>query len=310
MSGLVDVDLTVGLPVYNGARTLRETLDALLAQTYPSFEVLVSDNASTDSTPQILAEYVERDERVKVLRQPENRGAIANLQIVLERARTPLFTWFGADDLCAPTYLERARAVLLANPGAIIAAADVCTIDERGNPRRVSEQLHTVGLSVGQRVNRHLATYGWYASYGVARRDLLLRFGPFETRFGTDVIRTTQWILAADVVRVPEPLFLFRERTGGKDAATYAALLAPGSKPAHLPHSEMLAGIGAAVRSAGLDELVEREALESAARTVTFENPALLGEVIREQGDAAATLDHLGRLRMIRGLLGRSGAAA
>jgi hypothetical protein len=72
----------------------------------------------------------------------------------------------------------------------------------------------------------------------------------------------------------------------------------------------MLAGIGAAVRSAGLDELVEREALESAARTVTFENPALLGEVIREQGDAAATLDHLGRLRMIRGLLGRSGAAA
>ena len=73
MSGLVDVDLTVGLPVYNGARTLRETLDALLAQTYPSFEVLVSDNASTDSTPQILAEYVERDERVKVLRQPENR---------------------------------------------------------------------------------------------------------------------------------------------------------------------------------------------------------------------------------------------
>jgi glycosyltransferase involved in cell wall biosynthesis len=303
-------DVTVGLPVYNGSRTLRRTLDALLAQTHTSFELVVSDNASTDDTRDILAQYAARDRRLRVIHQERNLGAIANLHAVLEAATTTMFTWFGADDLCAPTFLERTRAALLACPTAIIATADVCLIDERDVPKRTHEQPHTVGLDAAQRMHRHFATYGWYASYGVARREQLLAFGPFERRFGPDVIRTAQWMLTGDVVRVPEVLFLFRERTGGKDAATYADLLDPGGKPAvSQPHSEMLGGVGAAIRRSALDAATAREASAAAARAIAFENALFLGQVLREQAVSFDDMDDHGRLSLIRRLLASEDSA-
>jgi glycosyltransferase involved in cell wall biosynthesis len=306
----VSVELTVGLPVFNGARTLRETLDSLMVQTFDAFELFVSDNASTDATPDILAEYAARDARIRIVRQPRNRGAIANLHYLLEHARTPLFTWFAADDVCAPTFLERTRGALVAHPGAIIAASDVCTTDERGTPRRVHEQLDTVGATLAQRINRHLATYGWYATYGVGRRERMLAFGPLEMRFGTDVIRTAEWILSGDVVRVPEPLFLFRERSGGKDAATYAALLEPdGPRASTRPHCHLLSGIGEVARRYLADPADAKEALDVAARTVAFENDVMLREVARECGVDADMLDARGRLRLVQAQLERRGEA-
>ena len=65
----------IGLPVYNGARFLAAALDSLLAQSYRDFTLLISDNASTDETPQICAEFVARDPRVRYVRQPTNIGA-------------------------------------------------------------------------------------------------------------------------------------------------------------------------------------------------------------------------------------------
>ncbi len=87
--------VTVGLPVYNGERYLRATLDSILAQDFEDFELLVADNASTDGTPQILQEYAERDGRVVVHRQPRNLGAAANYNWLAINARGEYFKWAG-----------------------------------------------------------------------------------------------------------------------------------------------------------------------------------------------------------------------
>ena len=91
--------LTVGLPVYNGEKYLAESLDALLGQSYGDFELIISDNASTDATEAICREYAAKDPRITYLRQPANIGATPNHNFVFEQSHTELFKWASYDDL-------------------------------------------------------------------------------------------------------------------------------------------------------------------------------------------------------------------
>jgi len=98
--------VTIGLPVFNGERHLREAMDSLLAQSFRNFELIVSDNASTDSTAEIIAEYLAVDSRIKYVRQAENIGATANFLYTLKQAKTDLFMWASHDDIWATNWLE------------------------------------------------------------------------------------------------------------------------------------------------------------------------------------------------------------
>ena len=66
--------LSIGLPVYNGERFLAQALDCLLAQTFRDFEIIISDNASTDRTPEICRAYARRDPRVRYVCNQRNLG--------------------------------------------------------------------------------------------------------------------------------------------------------------------------------------------------------------------------------------------
>ena len=76
--------LSVGLPVYNGANYLAESLEALLGQSYGDFELIISDNASTDSTPDICQHYAQQDSRIRYFRQPHNIGLAPNHNFAVE----------------------------------------------------------------------------------------------------------------------------------------------------------------------------------------------------------------------------------
>jgi glycosyltransferase involved in cell wall biosynthesis len=97
--------VSIGMPVYNGAQYIREALDSLLAQTFTDFELIISDNASTDNTQAICEEYARRDSRIRYVRQSENIGATSNFSFVLNQARSDLFMWAAHDDLWAPDFL-------------------------------------------------------------------------------------------------------------------------------------------------------------------------------------------------------------
>lgn len=122
--------VSIGLPVYNGARFLAQTFDSLLGQTYRDFELIVSDNASTDDTAAICADYAARDTRVRYIRQPVNIGAPRNWSYVVTVARGRYFKWASCNDRCAPDMLERCVAVLEQRPEAVLCYGRTRLVDE------------------------------------------------------------------------------------------------------------------------------------------------------------------------------------
>lgn len=97
---------TVGMPVYNGEKYIREALESLLSQSFPDFELIVSDNASEDATAEIVRSYADRDDRIRLTVQAENIGAAANFEYVLEAGRGRFFMWAAHDDIWAENWLE------------------------------------------------------------------------------------------------------------------------------------------------------------------------------------------------------------
>ena len=93
--------LSIGLPVYNGERYIGEAFEALLGQTYEDFELIVSDNASTDGTPEICLRYARQDRRVRYIRQERNIGLIPNHTFLIQQARGELYKCAAHDDLYA-----------------------------------------------------------------------------------------------------------------------------------------------------------------------------------------------------------------
>jgi len=98
--------VTIGIPVYNGEKTIRRTIEAILSQTFRDFELIISDNASTDSTSNICKEYARRDKRIRYIRQKKNIGIFPNFFFVLEKARCKYFVWAAVDDYWSSDFLE------------------------------------------------------------------------------------------------------------------------------------------------------------------------------------------------------------
>jgi glycosyltransferase involved in cell wall biosynthesis len=126
--------VSIGMPVYNGEEYLREALDSLLGQDYEDFELIISDNASSDRTPDICQEYLQRDDRIRYVRQPENRGPSANFNFLLNEARGDFFMWAAADDVWDKHFISLLVNALVANPQCATAFGPYMFINESGNP--------------------------------------------------------------------------------------------------------------------------------------------------------------------------------
>ena len=126
--------LSIGMPVYNAERYLAEALDCFLAQTFQDFDIIVSDNASTDRTAEICRSFAERDPRIRYYRNEKNLGAIPNFNRVFELSRSPLFKWAAHDDLYHPRYLQMCVRILDDDPDVVLAHSKTAFLDDRGEP--------------------------------------------------------------------------------------------------------------------------------------------------------------------------------
>ena len=111
--------ITVGIPVYNGEQYIQKAINSVLAQSYTNFELIVSDNASTDSTEEICKEFVRNDSRIRYVKQKINKGTDFNFSFVLSKARSKYFVWLAADDYWEPTFLEK-NAIVLESDNSIV----------------------------------------------------------------------------------------------------------------------------------------------------------------------------------------------
>jgi glycosyltransferase involved in cell wall biosynthesis len=117
--------VTIGLPVYNGGDTLRRVLESIVVQTRKDFKVVISDNASSDSTESICREFQKKDDRLVYVRQPSNIGAEANFDFVLSAADTKYFMWAAADDVRSSEFLEKNVEYLEVNPDFVASTCPV-----------------------------------------------------------------------------------------------------------------------------------------------------------------------------------------
>ena len=103
------------MPVYNGEKDIRRAIDSVLTQTFTDFELIISDNASTDSTSMICKEYEKKDHRIKYIKHEINKGPSFNFQFVLSESKSDYFVWLADDDYWEPTFLEKNVKVLDSN---------------------------------------------------------------------------------------------------------------------------------------------------------------------------------------------------
>ena len=135
--------VSVVLPCYEAEESLTAALDSLLDQTYRDVEVLAIDDGSADATPRILAEYAARDDRVRVLRNEANLGVIRTLNRGVAAARGEIVARMDADDVAAPTRLERQVALLERRPEIGVVGTGVDPVDRRGRRLRPRPVLCT-----------------------------------------------------------------------------------------------------------------------------------------------------------------------
>ena len=117
--------VTIGVPVCNGEDGLARALDSALAQDYSNLEILISDNASVDATPEICRRYAGIDPRIRWWRNDENIGLGYNFALTAERARGEFFMWLAHDDWLSPEYIGTVIRYMVPRPDVLLCTTSV-----------------------------------------------------------------------------------------------------------------------------------------------------------------------------------------
>jgi glycosyltransferase involved in cell wall biosynthesis len=210
--------LSIGLPVYNGQRYLAKALDSLLNQDFEDFELIVSDNGSTDQTETICRDAAARDSRVRYLRNDQNQGATWNFRKVLEASSGEFFKYAAYDDECYPAMLRKCMDIIRTDPAIALAYTRSELIDENSAvvPPQCSPRWDSIATSASQASIRlwHVlwrVLHG-QACYGVIRASFLRRIRPFGSVAG-DWVVLAQLAMLGKIVEIPEVLFRLRRHT-------------------------------------------------------------------------------------------------
>ena len=204
--------LSVGLPVYNGENHLAESIEALLGQSYEDFELIISDNASTDGTADICRTYGRQDSRIRYIRQPRDIGRVPNHNFLIEQARGELFKWAACDDLYAKALLERCVDALDEYPQVVLAHSWEAMIDDSGAVICLVDYPVATDAQRAPDRFRSMLFDGWGDdSYGVIRTEVLRRTPLHGSYHLADRTFTTELGLYGEFYQVPDWLFFRRD---------------------------------------------------------------------------------------------------
>lgn len=202
--------VSIGMPVYNEAKHIRVALDALLAQDYDNFELVISDNASTDATGDICTEYAARDARIRYDRSETNVGGISNFNRVFNAARGEFFVWAAGHDLRDPSFISRCVEVLEQEPAVVLCYPLTVWLDENGpTDETVSDRLDTRGRA--DRLTRlNMVLWGLttgFPIYGVLRVSAMRQTRLFQQVVSPDIALLAELSMLGEFAHLPTPLF-------------------------------------------------------------------------------------------------------
>ena len=207
--------VSIGLPVYNGEDYLAAALNSIAQQDFEDYELIISDNASTDSTEAICHDHVAKDPRIQYYRNETNIGASGNYNRVFELARGPFFKWASHDDECHPSLVRRCLEVFEQSPPTtVLVFTKAEIIDESGQVKFFSPDSIS---SASRQPFKRLAKVLWSSAYahslwGLIRSDALRKtrlMGCLEA----DHVLLAELALLGSSFEIPEPLYRMRRHS-------------------------------------------------------------------------------------------------
>jgi len=222
--------VSVGLPVRDGADYLPQALESLLGQNFGDFELIISDNASQDETPQICSDFAARDPRIRLHRFAENVGAARNYNQVFHLARGEFFKWAAHDDVCLPSFLERCLEAFSRAPGTVL----VYPRSELINAAGTVTGLDVSGLSLSH-TRPHVRLRSFFQKvrlanpvFGLIRSNALRQTRLIDAYVSSDIVLLAELLMLGEFHEVGEILFRRRlHRKRSLDAnRSYSDLLA------------------------------------------------------------------------------------
>ncbi len=223
------------MPVYNGDTFLAAAISSILAQTFDDFELIISDNGSSDRTEEICRQFAASDPRIRYIRQPKNLGAARNFNFVLQEARGRYFKWAAHDDLIEPDFVEKCVAELDADQKCILAFPRTILIDESGDPQMgYLDLMNTTSDDTAERFRRYMVPHVGEPNpiFGVMRRDIVAERCEFGNFVSADLVFLGHLPLLGTIRLVDEPLFLRRIHPG----------ISVNTHPDHLSREEWFTG--------------------------------------------------------------------
>jgi glycosyltransferase involved in cell wall biosynthesis len=279
--------ISVGMPAYNAETTIRESIDSILAQQGVDLELIISDNASTDGTWQVIDEYRQRDSRIVAFRQKENIGANGNYSAVFRAARGRYFKWASSNDWCAPRLLVDCLAALEERGDAVLAAP--LTRLFSATPGEATDYDGDVAFADADPVARFIRVLRELQLNnlvnGVIRADALRRTRLIEHYPGADIVLVAHLALLGPILLVEDRHFYRR-----MDTATATRLMSVDAVHRHhyprrtakalFPSWRLKAGLTRAVLASGLSLSSMMSALAWVARTTYWDNRNLRHDLI------------------------------
>jgi glycosyltransferase involved in cell wall biosynthesis len=208
--------VTVGVPVYNSEEYLAETLRSILAQTFTDFEILISDNASTDGTEAICNDFARVDPRVRYVRRQRNMGAPRNYNVLVALARGRFLKWSSSNDIIQPQFLAACVPILEARDDVVLVYTRTRYFDAVSGS--VLDHADNLDLQGDDAVERYKQCDQRLMANNIMNGVIRLRALRSSTLHGdypsSDVALMTELALYGKYVEVPQPLFYRRNEAG------------------------------------------------------------------------------------------------
>ena len=279
--------LSVGMPVYNGEADIHEAVNSVLSQTFTDFELIISDNASTDSTQVICEEYARKDSRVRYIRNDVNIGASDNYNAVVYKAEGQYFKWASSNDYCMPTFFEKCIEVLDNNQDVVVCyprAKLFRHVIEDGE--EYVDGLTLSGDSACERLKVFFEAIQLNnVMNGLIRTEMLKKTSLIKVYFSSDTVMMGELSLYGKYVEIPEYLFYRRmdEATATKLKSSEEVIkhyLPEGKSHMLLQNWKMHFGYVAAVFRAPIPFLERLCALRLVIKRMKWDRIELFNEVV------------------------------
>lgn len=303
------------VPMYQAERTIARCLESIRAQTVTDLEVVVVDDGSTDTSPDIVAALARADPRIRLVRNPSNQGVARSLNVGLAATEAELVARLDADDEAAPTRLERQIELMRSSPEVAVCGSFVTLIGRTPRHDQVAEvPIHDDEIRAELRDSIHCP---FYHPSVLFRRRMVLDAGGYRELFRNSEDYDLWFRLAGEgsFHNIPEPLTRYRLSPHGSTLARvreqrlYALLATNAAAEPDTDLADLWARLRSSVDEPAMASVVRKEQLHHATQLADLGHPgqalALLVRARDELGASAVPRFALGRTRRrLRTLLG------